>query len=73
MTGREVRDNVTKTLKFIHILKGRTEEGLLLSTDAGMAFDKVAWDFMLSVCTHIVLNQTCLHGSRHYIKIPQPD
>lgn len=45
MPGREARDN---------------KEGLLLSTDAEKTFDSVAWDFMLSVCTHIGLKTNML-------------
>lgn len=55
MPGREAKDNVIKALNLIH--KSRTDnlEGMLLSTDAEKAFDRVSWDFLFANCTHIGL------------------
>lgn len=53
--GREAKDNVTKALLLIHATKDWDIEGLLLSTDAEKAFDRVAWDFMMAVCGHVGL------------------
>lgn len=55
MPGRETRDNVIKALNLIHATRTQTIEGLLLSTDAEKAFDRVAWDFMLETCRYIGL------------------
>lgn len=60
MPGREAQDNLTKALNIIHLLKGHKEEGLVLYTDAEKAFHRVAWKFMLSVCTHIGLRPNML-------------
>lgn len=55
MPGRKARDNVTKALNLIHRSHRAGFEGLLLSTDAEKAFDRVSWDFLLATCSHIGL------------------
>lgn len=60
MPGREAHDNVIKAINLIHTLKGHTDKGLLLSTDAEKAFYRVAWDFMFAVCRHTGLQPNML-------------
>lgn len=60
MPGRETRDNVIKTLNLMHAAGMRKFEGLLLSTDAEKAFDRVAWDFMLETCRFIGLGNNMM-------------
>lgn len=55
MPGREARDNIIKALLLTHAAGTRGIEGLLLSTDAEKAFDRVSWDYMLEVCRHVGL------------------
>lgn len=55
MQGREARDNVTKALNLIHRAHSDGFEGMLLSTDAEKALDRVSWDYMHATCNHIGL------------------
>lgn len=60
MQGRETRDNVITALNLIHSLRKTNTEGLLLSTDAEKAFDRVEWDYMFAVCEHVGLKTNIL-------------
>lgn len=60
MPGREAKDNVIKSLLLINKIKTSDTEGLLLSTDAEKAFDRVAWDYMLATCKHVGLGTKML-------------
>lgn len=53
MPEREAPDNVVKVMNFIHSLRGNSVGGLILSTDAEEAFDRVVWDYMFAVCKHV--------------------
>lgn len=60
MQGREARDNIMKALLLTHAAHSQGIEGLLLSTDAEKAFDRVSWDYMLGVCRHVGLGSHML-------------
>ena len=60
MPGREARDNIIKAMLLIHAADPLDIKGLLLSTDAEKAFDRVAWDYMLATCSHIGLGPKML-------------
>lgn len=55
MPGRKSKDNVTKALNLIHAAHMKKIEGLLLSTNAEKAFNRVAWDYMLETCKFVGL------------------
>lgn len=55
MPRREARDKVTKALSLIHKMHKDKIEGFLLSTYAGEAFNRVAWDYMFTTCSHVGL------------------
>lgn len=60
MPIREAKDNVIKPLLLTHSARMHNSEGLLLSTDAEKAIDRVAWDYMLATCSHVGLGSRML-------------
>lgn len=57
MLNREARDNIIKTLNLIQAVTQDSVEGLLLSTDAEKAFDRVARDYLFATCRHIGMGE----------------
>ncbi|KAM9296692.1 proton channel OTOP3-like [Gastrophryne carolinensis] len=60
MPLREARDNTTKVLNLIHLAQRQNVPALLLFTDAEKAFDRVNWQFMRSVLSHVGLGPNML-------------
>lgn len=58
---REVRDNTTKVLNLLHVAPSTRTPSVFLSTDAEKAFDRVNWNFMLSVLRHIGMGDTMIN------------
>lgn len=71
MKGREARDNTIKALILIHWARSSKIEGLLLSTDAEKAFDRVSWDYMMASCSHIGLGNNMLNWIGALYQNPQ--
>lgn len=71
MPGREARDNTTKALNLIHFSRNSETKGLLLSTDAEKAFNRVSWDYIMTTCSHIGLNESMLSWTSALYRNPQ--
>lgn len=58
--GREARDNTLKAISIHNWLTSKKQPGFLLSLDAEKAFDRVAWDYLKEVLTHIGIRDRML-------------
>lgn len=71
--GREGRDNSVRTLLLLQKIRKGTTPGLLLSTDAKKAFDRVDWGIMMNTLENMEIGPRMIRfsGSKYYINILQ--